>query len=69
MSADSNSANLTNPNLTNSVVRLIGDKFTICQVIQLLAYIRHAIKEDKPTHIDVKLCHNIANGEFIFDVN
>lgn len=58
-----------NQNLTNSLIRVIGDKYTVCQVVQLLAYIRHAIKEDKPTEIKLKIGTKIAGGQFLFDVN
>jgi len=55
--------------LTNSVVRLIGDKITICQVVQLLAYIRHAIQHKKPMKVEVNIGSKLADGEFLFDVN
>lgn len=61
--------NIFDPNLTNSIVRLIGDKYTICQVIELLAYIRHAIKNDMQCEINLKIGHKIAGGQFMFDVN
>lgn len=55
--------------LTNSVVRLIGDKITICQIIQLLAYIRHAIQHKKPAKIELNIGSKLADGELLFDVN
>lgn len=56
-------------NVVDSDVRLIGDKMTICQVVQLLAYIRHAIKNNLQTEIKVKIGGKIANSDFMFAVN
>lgn len=55
--------------VADSDVTLIGDKPTICQVVQLLAYIRHAIQNNMKTQINVKIGHKIANGTFMFAVN
>lgn len=58
-----------NSNLTESNIRLIGDKTTICQIVLLMSYIRHAIKNNMQTDINVKIGSNIANGQLMFDVN
>lgn len=55
--------------VADSDIRLIGDKMTICQVVQLLAYIRHAIKNNLQTEIKVKIGSKIANSDFMFAVN
>ena len=55
--------------IADSDLTLIGDKSTICQVVQLLAYIRHAIQNNLQTEIKVKVGHKIANGTFMFAVN
>ena len=55
--------------IADSDVTLIGDKPTICQIVQLLAYIRHAIQNNMKTEINVKIGHKIANGTFMFAVN
>ena len=38
-------------------------------MIQLLAYIRNAIKNNKRQDIKVTIGKNIENGKFLFDVN
>lgn len=50
-------------------VKLIGDKLAICQVIQLLAYIRNSIRNNKRQDIKVMIGKNIEHGKFLFDVN
>lgn len=55
--------------IVDSDVTLIGDKSTICQVVQLLAYIRHAIQNNFQTEIKLKVGYKIANGTFMFAVN
>lgn len=58
-----------NNNLTETDVKLIGDQTTICQIVVLLSYIRHAIKNNMKTDISVKIGSKIANGQLLFDVN
>lgn len=58
-----------NPNLVETHIKMIGDYSTNRQIIELLAYIRHAIKNNLQTDIKVKIGANIANGQFAFDVN
>lgn len=50
-------------------IKVIGDKTTICQVIQLLAYIRNSIRNNKRQDIKLIIGKNIENGKFLFDVN
>ncbi len=62
--------NLNSNNMTsNSIIRMIGDKMTLVQVIKLLAYIRHSIKNNKPCDILVHVGKNVQDGKFMFDVN
>jgi hypothetical protein len=58
-----------NQNLTETNIKLIGDNTTICQVVLLLSYIRHAIKNNIQTDINVKIGKKVANGQLLFDVN
>lgn len=60
---------LINKNLVETTVRFIGNKQTICQVVKLLAYIRHAVKNSKQTNISVNVGKHIVNTDFTFDVN
>ena len=56
-------------NLTETNIRLLGDKTTLCQIVLLLSYIRHAIKNNKKTSLNVKICEKVADGQLLFDVN
>lgn len=58
-----------NLSLTDTDVHIYGDRTVIAQVIQLLSYIRHAVKNNMDTQIIVKFGKEIANAEFTFDVN
>ena len=58
-----------NQNLTETNIKLIGDNTTICQIVLLLSYIRHAIKNNIQTDINVKIGKKVANGQLLFDVN
>lgn len=58
-----------NNNLVETNVRLMGDKTVIAQVIQLLAYIRHAIRNNINTTIEVDLQNTVANVPFMLDAN
>jgi hypothetical protein len=58
-----------NPNLVDTQIKIIGDRRPVNQVIKLLAYIRHAIKNNLQTEIKVKIGHNVVNSDFLFDVN
>lgn len=59
----------TNKNFVETNIKVIGDKTTVCQIVQLLAYIRHTIKNGEKTDITVKIGRNVADGHFLFDVN
>lgn len=54
---------------TPTEVKMIGNFDTICQVVNLLAYIRHCIKNNEQKDITVKIGHNISDSSFMFDVN
>jgi hypothetical protein len=56
-------------NLTETNIRLLGDKTTLCQIVLLLSYIRHAIKNNIKTSLNVKICEKVADGQLLFDVN
>lgn len=58
-----------NPNIDNCTINMIGDHLTICQIIQLLAYIRHAVQNNMKTDINVSIGNNVANAQLLFDVN
>lgn len=59
----------TSANLAEADIKLIGDKTIICQIVQFLAYVRHAIKNNLQKDINVSIGNNIANGQLLFDVN
>ena len=50
-------------------VKMIGNFDTICQIVNLLAYIRHAIKNNEQREIKVKIGSKVSDGKFMFDVN
>ncbi len=58
-----------NASLVDTIVHFVGDRDTIGQIVQLLAYIRHAVKNNLETDIKVSLCKNVVNTELMFDVN
>jgi len=58
-----------NNNLVDTNVHLMGDATVIAQVVQLLAYIRHALKNNVKTKIEVDLPNTVANIDFMMDVN
>lgn len=58
-----------NTNLVDTIVHFVGDKTTIGQIVQLLAYIRHAVKNNIETDINVSICKNVVGTELMFDVN
>ena len=59
----------TNARLVETLVRFLGDKSTISQVVMLLAYIRHAVKNNLRKDITVQIGKNVVNKELLFDVN
>lgn len=58
-----------NNNLVETNVRLVGDKTVVAQVVQLIAYIRHAVRNNMDTSINVKIGNTVANVPFMMDVN
>lgn len=62
-------ATVFKPNLVETDVRIIGDSQAISQVVLLLAYIRHALRNNLHTKIEVEVGKDIANIDFAFDVN
>lgn len=60
---------LHNLSQTNTNINVIGDRIIIGQVIQLLSYIRHALKNNANTQINVNIANTVANPTFNFDVN
>ena len=58
-----------NSNLVETNIRFLGDKNTISQIVQLLAYIRHAVKYNDHLHIDVEIGKYVMNSPLVFDVN
>ena len=58
-----------NNNLVETNVRLMGDKTVVGQVVQLLSYIRHAVRNNMKTKIEVDIANTVANVPFMLDVN
>ena len=58
-----------NNNLVETNVRLMGDKTVVGQVVQLLSYIRHAIRNNLKTTIEVDIANTVANVPFMLDAN
>ena len=58
-----------NNNLVETTVRLMGDKTVVAQTIQLLAYIRHAVRNNLKTSIQVDIPITVANVPFMIDAN
>ena len=59
----------TNARLVDTIVHFVGDKRTISQVVMLLAYVRHAVKNNLRKDIVVQIGKNVVNKELLFDVN
>jgi len=59
----------TNSRLVETNVKFIGDKSTISQIVMLLAYIRHAVKNNLRKDITVNIGKYVVNKELLFDVN
>ena len=55
--------------LVESNIKIIGDKSTVCEVVQLLAYIRHAIKNKQQIKIEVNVGSKVNSDFFGFQVN
>jgi hypothetical protein len=50
-------------------VSLLGNKYTIIQIITLLSYIRNAIQNNNKCKIEINIGNNVNNREFEFLVN
>lgn len=60
---------INDSNLVETQIKLITDRTTACQIVQFLAYLRHAIKNNTQATINIKIGSKIANGKLLFDVN
>lgn len=63
---------LRNVTLADAEIKMFGDRTVLAQIAQLVAYIRHAIKNDTPTEIKLSICKSdstVAGAEFMFDLN
>lgn len=58
-----------NNNLVETNVRFLGNKTIVAEIVQLLAYIRHGIKNNANADIVVKLRNTVANPSLMMDVN
>ena len=58
-----------NNNLVETHVRLMGDKTVVAQVVQLLSYIRHAVRNNLKASIQVDINNTVANVPFMLDAN
>lgn len=58
-----------NNSLVEVNVRLMGDKTVVGQVLQLLSYIRHAVRNNMKTTIEVDVSNTVANVPFMLDAN
>ena len=58
-----------NNNLVDTNVHLIGDKTVVGQIVQLLSYIRHAVRNNMKTKIEVDIANTVANVSLLMDVN
>ena len=56
-----------NNNLVETNVRLMGDKTVVGQVLQLLSYIRHAVRNNMKTTIEVDIANTVANVPFMLE--
>lgn len=58
-----------NGSKVKTVVDLYGDREIIGQTVQLLAYIRHALRNNRKCEIRLKIGNTVANPDFMMDVN
>lgn len=56
-------------NVVETHVRFVGNMSTISSIVKLLAYIRHAVKNNLNTDLTVHIGKNVVNTELAFDVN
>lgn len=60
---------LQSSNNRQSEISVFGNRNTIIQVVTLLSYIRHAIRNNLQCDINVSIGKNVSNREFEFTVN
>lgn len=58
-----------NNSLVETTVRFLGDRTIIAEIVQLLAYIRHGVKNNVSGDITVTLGATVANPSLMMDVN
>lgn len=58
-----------NFNKKETNIHLIGDRVILCQITQLLAYIKHAVNNNMTTTISVNINNTVANPTLLLDVN
>lgn len=58
-----------NNNLVETTIRFLGDRTIIAEIVQLLAYIRHGVKNNAVGSITVTLGGTVANPSLMMDVN
>lgn len=63
------SLELQNISLTEADMHMVGDGIIISQVVQLISYIRHAVKNNSSCEIKLKFGRELANAQFNFSVN
>ena len=66
---ESTNIEVINKSIGDADVTFYGDLTTISQVVQLLAYIRHAIQNNEEVDISVKIGHKVVNTPFSLTVN
>lgn len=65
----SNEVKVPVSNVVETHVRFVGNMSTISSIVKLLAYIRHAVKNNLTTDLTVSIGKHIVNTELAFDVN
>lgn len=68
-SEQSNEVKVPVSNVVETHVRFVGNMSTISSIVKLLAYIRHAVKNNLTTDLTVSIGKHIVNTELAFDVN
>lgn len=58
-----------NNNLVETTIKLVGDRTAIAQTVQLLAYIRHAIRNNQQQTIQLNISNTVANIPYMMEVN
>ena len=58
-----------NNNLVETTIRFLGDRTIIAEIVQLLAYIRHGVKNNVVGDMTVTFGGTVANPSLMMDVN